>query len=676
MPQGAPIPILHVTPEAVDFVTNRANTYHPAFDTSSCRYSPTQQQFIPLVPLVNRSGVPHVAESSAFEHAPSQRMPQPRSKPTSISDMSFWADAFPAAMTRLSREVQSSSLRDQKNWEIRSLTSWTGVQARLQEAQQQYEFPNEQTHVGKFRRKLRSTLDKGVTPLQQGAKVVPDNDIASPVAGVIQVLLDAYQQASEAREEITSVFDNLPEAFEEVDFQLGLFPKDRNIFQKSVDLILTILRAVEQAIRFYTSTQAARAGRAILQGDKYQEKLRLSVQINSDATRDSHHVLIEGNWATHRAVEAVMLEYQAQTAWVCNMANQVLSLLNDQGKNWPPRSHIPSRPTSPMILPVTNTRPWTPHEIWHHLHISNLDELDIPFTLRRVGDFIHEDRGRAQQVIATPHFRTWITSCVSAKLLVHGDFQDSAAAGRPLSPFSVLTIQLIRLSRGHGNSFMLRATQVIAQMQDLTNNQPMSHRKSTTHPMYSIHLIVFYPRGVKVFFRNLLLSRGFAVPDNCLIVTLSSAMDDPSKNANAAEIQDCETEDEVLTLWKLKRAAAAAMDHPKETDDDLFVLLDYGNILKDDLVSSYANASSVIEKNVQVVKAKEEVEETAKADAVKENDDGAEYIENSDDEDGPMTACAKTAEQSRKREHFRSDLDFLMYVFGIVRSGTKKPTDS
>lgn len=65
----------------------------------------------------------------------------------------------------------------------------------------------------------------------------------------------AYGQTVEAREEINSSLDDLPGSFANIDFSLRSYPEDRNIEEASVNLVLSILKAVEKSIKFYTSVQ-------------------------------------------------------------------------------------------------------------------------------------------------------------------------------------------------------------------------------------------------------------------------------------------------------------------------------------------------------------------------------------------------------------------------------------
>lgn len=68
---------------------------------------------------------------------------------------------------------------------------------------------------------------------------------------------------------------------------------------------------------------------------------------------------------------------------------------------------------------------------------------DLDHIIHSDADLHLEDRGRAQQVLSSPLFRSWLLRPESAKLLVHGDFDPLAL----VTPFSALTAALTRAFR-------------------------------------------------------------------------------------------------------------------------------------------------------------------------------------------------------------------------------------
>jgi hypothetical protein len=122
---------------------------------------------------------------------------------------------------------------------------------------------------------------------------------------------------------------------------------------------------------------------------------------------------------------------------------------------------------------VIEAQTCTPRDLWLRLQIPNIDESDLQKALNSASDIIFSDRGRAQQVIQTRHFRDWMLSLTSAKLLIHGDFDDMGKTS-PLSIFIATVSQGFRTAPGvlslvffcsyhlwrdehHGGSAMIRS---------------------------------------------------------------------------------------------------------------------------------------------------------------------------------------------------------------------------
>jgi hypothetical protein len=158
------------------------------------------------------------------------------------------------------------------------------------------------------------------------------------------------------------------------------------------------------------------------------------------------------------------------------------------------------------------------------LNIPNVDEVDLKKVLNSASDIIYSDRARAQQMIQTRQFRAWIVSPVSAKLLVHGDFDNPSK----LSAFSILAAtvsQGFKASPGiislvffcgqhlwndefHGGNFMIRSlTAQLVQQFPFPSIHPPSdmsahHIETTTVPQICrlfVYLISQLPPNITVF---------------------------------------------------------------------------------------------------------------------------------------------------------------------------------
>jgi hypothetical protein len=179
---GSP-PAIKLWSPAVDFIENRMWQYHPAYDANNFSYDPVKGQFVVAAP----GSMTGLSSGLATANIPGPA--QPRPAPGVVNEMIFWDEVFPLAMIQLNKTQVHKQLTASQ-WGIRHCSNWPDVQAKLEIARQSYDHDFGPEHVGKFRRKARRFLDKGVGPLQQVAKGVPQVDIASPIVSVANVLLD------------------------------------------------------------------------------------------------------------------------------------------------------------------------------------------------------------------------------------------------------------------------------------------------------------------------------------------------------------------------------------------------------------------------------------------------------------------------------------------------------
>ncbi|RDA82877.1 hypothetical protein CP532_0399 [Ophiocordyceps camponoti-leonardi (nom. inval.)] len=462
----------HLHSPAVDFVETRLHRYHKAFDNTEVRYDPGLDRFVDTMEL-------SLGQPQLLHHDPS-----PRPLPPEIEVMKFWSGIFPKAMSCLKKKP---ALRNSSHPEygIRHLRTWEEVHDRLSRAKSSYEFTTSSSSkkkpgtgaraMEKWRRGMRIGMDHAVHPLQQVTKMMPTNDIASPIVGGIKVLLEAYKRAADFRREIDSEFDNLSDAFVDIEFNVTLFPGDENIISASEKLLFAILKAIEHTICFYTGYQLVRGIAAVGRGDRYQQPLRdclLEIKSCKELLdRQSHK---SESYSNDRSQQS---DREFKT-YMVHAINTMFSLLQERQNRPPPvepwNHHLPLAGYSSQPLPLLElqNRPHAPrsqsqamavhastylheqsltpqpqheHEL---LDVSSFDEDDLQYVLRRAGAMAVEDRGRAEQMVDSRLFTSWVLSSQTAKLLIHGDF-DSINDISPLSVLCATITQAIRSRPGY-----------------------------------------------------------------------------------------------------------------------------------------------------------------------------------------------------------------------------------
>jgi hypothetical protein len=199
-------PTFSVQPPAVDFIENQLGEYHPAFEPSMVHYDAALGQFVAHVPINTAMTQSHVGQTLAIPVATAPAPARPEQGP--IAHMEFWDRIFPQAMERLNSEDPIPTSKPPRKydleWSIRHMTHWEDVQDKLDKARRAYEFDDSgvpsnggwKGKGGRFRRKMRSFMDTHHVTAQQAMQVVPDVEIASPIIGMINLMLDVSRPGS------------------------------------------------------------------------------------------------------------------------------------------------------------------------------------------------------------------------------------------------------------------------------------------------------------------------------------------------------------------------------------------------------------------------------------------------------------------------------------------------
>ncbi|GLA40583.1 hypothetical protein AnigIFM63309_008417 [Aspergillus niger] len=246
----------------IDFIENRLPEVHPAFEHTHLQYDPIAQEFVPTW-----------TSSPAEGQIPSR----PQSAP--VNAMEFWSQILPESMIGLKQQYPEPRGRTKSQYSIRDERSWQGVCSQLEKAQSQYEIPKRRGAKALFRksyRRIAGNADKLKTINQIAGQV----DYISPFLVIVDILLDAAAMASQVREQVTMALDpkTLEEHFERIEFFLATFPRDPKIRSTSVDLVVAILKAIEDAIGFFLSPQVKRIWDSVTQGKDYQASLTASIK--------------------------------------------------------------------------------------------------------------------------------------------------------------------------------------------------------------------------------------------------------------------------------------------------------------------------------------------------------------------------------------------------------------
>lgn len=249
---------VHGRSPAVDFIDQRLPQHDPAFLNAPSVFDDSSGGYIPFIPAN-----PH--QSTAGSFATMSVALGTRTTPGQVAtfghtsqqveaqSMKFWNDIFSEAMGALLADSSEPSSLAKSGDGIRNASSWEEVCTRLNDAQVTY--TQGEGTAGKLKRMRRKVADNMSQPAAHIAKMVPDIDPwTTPVAGTVGLLLQAMHTAAKTREEILTSLSDLDKTFSNIDSFAATFPRDQNVRQASVTLVVAIFQAVEHAIVFFTKS--------------------------------------------------------------------------------------------------------------------------------------------------------------------------------------------------------------------------------------------------------------------------------------------------------------------------------------------------------------------------------------------------------------------------------------
>ncbi|KAH6847753.1 hypothetical protein B0I37DRAFT_375762 [Chaetomium sp. MPI-CAGE-AT-0009] len=408
---------------AVDFIDGRLPAYHPYFNRPLTRFDPAEGMYVP--------------KSSASQSTTERPLP-------SASDrMRFWAALFPHALDNLKKQrpVEPKG-RLQSGQSIRNLSSWEHVHERLCTNRQGYDNP--QGRFGTVRRGIRNVMDKS-QPLRGIVNLIPDNTYLAPVVGTLGIILDAAKKATNLRQEVAAGLDNLEKNFEDTEAFLITFPHDQNIVNSSVDLLTSMLKAIEDVIGYYMRNTMSKAVAALILQDDYQASLTASLE---EITSNGQLLLKEAEksnfWQNRKTWEVaeessvkldqvmenqqkvadtqnemkILLEQMQINMQKLHRANLYLTaeVVHYRERTPSPTGHLPTTP--PCISQedlMTGLLKATAGVLENGIPVEQIIQCRemLPRAEREV----------AERVVTMSKFREWLAAPVSRELLIHGHFQ-------------------------------------------------------------------------------------------------------------------------------------------------------------------------------------------------------------------------------------------------------------
>ncbi|KAL1891095.1 hypothetical protein Sste5346_007921 [Sporothrix stenoceras] len=339
---------------------------------------------------------------------------------------------------------------------IRDRADWTGVFDKLEAAKNAYS-QTDNSFKATFRKVYRKTADhSGGAPMAivDAAKDLLDVDYASPVLGALRLVLDAASKAAKLRQDMMGAFDNIDRNFTEVEVYQQEFAGDENIREASIDLVASVLYAIESVIGFFISKTYRRLLRATFTIDEYRKRIDGSL---NDIDKKASELLREVQMSkTHRdhMFQTQALQDTSMTQYgVAQLhsmfhgtRNAMMSMMNDLVMRMDGISAQVSRPPSPrpvtpvyLISAAPSPEPQplgiSPQELLHWVGITDMASQDLEYMESRNHDEISPaEQGRAEQLVVHQQLQSWLSVPASSQLLIHGNDEGG------LSPVSALSL--------------------------------------------------------------------------------------------------------------------------------------------------------------------------------------------------------------------------------------------
>ncbi|XP_014562039.1 hypothetical protein COCVIDRAFT_11510 [Bipolaris victoriae FI3] len=355
---------------------------------------------------------------------------------TDTNAMKCWNEVFPDAMIRF-KSTKEPKGRSGTDYHIRDKTNWDAIYYTLESARAKYQMSGGPVGwIRKVRRKAADNITPGAEAAKIASKFVPQDTIATPVVGAVEVILDAVKTAAKVRNQVLKGFDGVVPLFSDAELFLSTFQGDVNIQNASIKLIAATMEAVERAIGFFISNEFLRGGKAFLSGGDYGGSLLNSLNMIEMKARnlmeqaDKSHMYQFHMYSQEKKRILKQLDYKADI--LVTGINTIEQLLGDhlqqrdreleiarQENNRLLAENVILRSTSPMQQSMWAPPPQSaqaPALGWYinqdtlrnMIDTFDLDFFDIAFVTDKKEQLSAKHRARAEQIIHTPLFENWI----------------------------------------------------------------------------------------------------------------------------------------------------------------------------------------------------------------------------------------------------------------------------
>ncbi|KAJ3578821.1 hypothetical protein NPX13_g1740 [Xylaria arbuscula] len=352
--------------------------------------------------------------------------------------------------------------RVEKGSSIRSKSSWQEVLTVLKDAATAYAAND--GFKGMFKR-AKGFIEDQADTIERGSRLVPDVSYSKPIVGTLTFLLEAFKQTSKVRQEVSDSIEKLEKKFDLVEDYIELYSEKPRVLKSAMTLYVTILKAIEEVIGYYTKHMVIKGLKALWNGENYEESLLSCLE---DIGSVSKELMDEADTAHKQATNAVAKDvqkgFQDMKMWVDNSQKSfkegIDALFEDHISAMEARHEkekqlleheIKKRDDELARLEQRYHRATTPEpppkaqsivnqdDLLQFLDMAGIEKTDIEYITQQRELIISRGQDRTEQIMKSSQLRDWLVQAHAKELLIHGNSDPL-----PISPVSFFCAMLVK----------------------------------------------------------------------------------------------------------------------------------------------------------------------------------------------------------------------------------------
>ncbi|KAK8087783.1 hypothetical protein PG997_002744 [Apiospora hydei] len=339
-------------------------------------------------------------------------------------------------------------------------------------------------------KKTKEFIESKAYTVQRVSSLVPEVDYAKPILGTLTFLLQAFQQTCKVREDVKGGIEKLKKNFGLVEDYIAMYSTNKKVAEAVTTIYITILKAIEEVIGYYTKHIFIKGLKAMWDGKNYEKSLLECLEnISKDGNELIHEADTAHKQATNKVVEdlergldtmdiidrrTVNIEFMVKSAskGIMVMVKDHLVAMearykrerarhekekarNEQDMQFLQRQieqqnaenrelkQLFYRAITPELIPLATTTVVTQQDLLSFLDSTDVNTSDIEYIITQRELVIAGGQDRTEQIMKSPQLREWLVQAESKELLIHGNSEPE-----PISPISFFCALLMQNLRG------------------------------------------------------------------------------------------------------------------------------------------------------------------------------------------------------------------------------------